>query len=310
MPTATLDRMPGQEDGMISAVVSPVQLAAVLDGATVSKGETLGNRLWGAVGLVGGTLELLGSAALLVDPDPTVSKVVGVIGVVHGSDVITTSWDEIRTGQSRATATAQATAALAQALGLSPEDASKVGALVDIAIPTGVASSVARTQSLARLTRIGSVRSGYISLVNEEQTFNVGKGAAHTIRDHVGKTMGQMLDRFTRKPSLQATGSFASVGEAEQVVSKILRANRSAIKAWASNPATGRPLQLSQKFGKSIGQGVLNSAKVPGMPAAAYAGQPVRTATIILNKTVANGRTWYVMTAFPDIMRDLGLVAM
>ena len=111
--------------------------------------------------------------------------------------------------------------------------------------------------------------------------------------------MVSVSTRFSNGSVAQATGSFASVGEAEQIVLKMLRANRSAIKAWASNPATGRPLQLSQKF-------ELNSAKVPGMPAAAYAGQSVRTATIILNKTVANGRTWYVTTAFPDIMRDLG----
>jgi len=39
------------------------------------------------------------------------------------------------------------------------------------------------------------------------------------------------------------------------------------------------------------------------------AARGVRTVTIVLNKATLNGSTCYVLSEFPDIMRDLGLAA-
>ena len=304
--------MPPPDDGMISVALSPVQLAAVLDNASVSQAETRSNRLWGVLGLVGGTFELLGSAALLVDPDPTVSKVVGAVGLIHGSDVVTTNWEQIRTGQSQTTLTSQAAAGLAQSLGLSPEAAGITGAVVDILVPTGVASAVARSQRLLRVARVSQVRNGFVSLEREEQLFDSPgrpSAAAHALRDHCGKTFSEMMDRFKAKPSLDATGSFRTVAEAEKAVSEVLQDNKSVIQRWASAPG-GRPLRLSQKLTRDIGEGVINPAKNPNFPGVVQGSLRIKTVTVVLAKTNLNGRTWYVLSAFPDIMRDLGLVAM
>lgn len=304
--------MPEASEGMISVALSPVQLAAVLENASLSEGETRGNRIWGAVGLVGGTLELLGSAALLVDPDPTVSKVVGAIGLVHGSDVVTTSWEQLRTGRSQTTLTAQAAGALAQSLGASPEAAGITGAVVDILVPTGIAGALGRSQRLFSITRVSRVRAGFVSLEQEEQLFqSPGKpsAAAHALRDHCGKSFSAMLARFQAKPSLEATASFRTVAEAEQAVSEVLKANKSVIQRWASAPG-GKPLRLSNKMARDIGEGVINPAKNKVVPGAVQGSLRIKTVTVVLNKTTLHGRTWYVLTAFPDIMRDLGLMAM
>ena len=300
------------DETMISIAVSPVQLAAILENASLTEGETRANRIWGAVGLVGGALELLGSAALLVDPDPTISKVVGVVGLVHGADTVSTSWEQLRTGSSQTTLTAQGATALAQTLGMSPEAAGITGAIVDIAVPTGVAGALGRSQKLFAITRVSKVRAGFVSLEEEEQLFqSPGKpsAAAHALRDHCGKTLSDMLARFKAKPSLEATASFRNVAEAEQAVSQVLRSNKAVIRRWASSPG-GKPLRLSEKLAKDIGEGVINPAKNAVTPGAVHGSLRIKTVTVVLNKTTLHGRTWYVLTAFPDILRDLGRVPM
>jgi hypothetical protein len=288
-----------------------VQLAAVLQGATVSADETRANRLWGGVGLIGGALELVGSAALLADPDPTVSKGFGYLGVVHGSDVVATSWRQLVTGQSQTTNTAQAAAALAEMLGVPPDKAATVGVIVDIAVPIGVAAGLARAQRLTQLARIGKINKGYISLADDAAGFDEAhlgtKAASHAIRDHVGKSFADLVKRFAQKPSTLATSSFASTADAEEAVSMVLRANRAKIVAWVRDSATSKPLTLFYEFKKPVGYGVVNAAKFPGL-AAAGSQVPVKFATVVLNKTSLNGRVWYVLTAFPDTLRELGLI--
>src|SRR5580658_4297971 len=280
--------VPAQEDGMISIALSPMQLAAVLDSASISAGETLSNHIWGAVGTIGGVIELVGSAALLVDPDPSISKVVGCVGIIHGSDVTATSWSEMISGEDRKTLTAQAATVLATRLGLDPRTADIVGVAVDIVVPTGVMAGVARSQGLFRLA-------------------NKPSASAHALRDHVGKSLADMLKRFTAKPSLEATASFRSIPEAEAAVSQILRANKSVIQRWAASQAT-KPLPLSMRFAGDVGEGVLNPAKNPLATGPVYAALKIRTVTVVLARTTLHGRTWYVLTAYPDILRDLGLI--
>ena len=294
--------------GAISIALSPVQLAAILGSASISQSETWSNRIWGGVGLVGGALELLGSAALLVDPDPTVSKVVGVVGLVHGSDVTMTSWNQLRTGDAQQTMTSRAASSLAEAAGMSPQAAGITGAIVDILVPTGIMSELGRANSLARLTRVTRVRSGFISLEEEERAFNFPKKpsqSAHTLREHVGKTLEQMEARFSDKPSLEATGSFRDLPTAEKAVSGVLRSQARRINAWVAASGS-KPLRLTMKMAQDVGEGVLNPAKNTVTPGLVHVGLRVRTVTVVLNKTTLQGRTWYVLSAFPDIMRDLG----
>lgn len=307
-----LQDQPTDDLGSLSMALSPVQLAAIMGSASLSEGQTLSNRIWGTAGLIGGVIELLGSAALLVDPDPTVSKVVGTIGLIHGTDVTMTNWKQLRMGRRQQNLTSRTIQSIAHAAGMSWGAAKITGAIVDILVPTGVLSEIARSNSLARLTRVRSIQNGFISLEEEEQTFNFSNkpsSSAHTIRDHVGKTAQQMQARFAAKPSTVATGSFHNLEAAENAVSQVLRRNSSQIKAWASG-ATTRPLRLTMKLEQVIGTGLLNPAKAVLPSGLTQATRDVRTVTIVLNKTSLNGRTWYVLTAYPDVMRDIGLLPM
>ena len=62
--------MDDEVEGMTIAL-TPVQMAAVLDGQDVPESASLSNRLWGTVGLVGGVVELVGAGILCVAPEPT-----------------------------------------------------------------------------------------------------------------------------------------------------------------------------------------------------------------------------------------------
>jgi hypothetical protein len=224
--------------------------------------------------------------------------------------VTATSWSEMISGEDRKTLTAQAATVLATRLGLDPRTADIVGVAVDIVVPTGVMAGVARSQGLFRLARVTRVRAGFISLTDEEQLFsfaNKPSASAHALRDHVGKSLADMLKRFTAKPSLEATASFRSIPEAEAAVSQILRANKSVIQRWAASQAT-KPLPLSMRFAGDVGEGVLNPAKNPLATGPVYAALKIRTVTVVLARTTLHGRTWYVLTAYPDILRDLGLI--
>lgn len=64
------------------------------------------------------------------------------------------------------------------------------------------------------------------------------------------------------------------------------------------------------KLEQVIGTGLLNPAKAVLPSGLAQATRDVRTVMIVLNKTSLNGRTWYVLTAYPDVMRDIGLLPM
>ena len=48
----------------LSVALTPVQMAAVLGGYDVPESASWSNRLWGAMGLVGGVVELLGAGVL------------------------------------------------------------------------------------------------------------------------------------------------------------------------------------------------------------------------------------------------------
>ena len=48
------------QDGL-TVTISPVQMAAILRGKTVSEGETMSNRLWGGLGVVSGVVEMFGA---------------------------------------------------------------------------------------------------------------------------------------------------------------------------------------------------------------------------------------------------------
>jgi hypothetical protein len=78
------------EDGL-EVVLSPLQLAAVLENDSVEESSSMANRFWGAATLVGGAIEMVGAAALILTPEPTmVTKIAGGALAVHGADTTST----------------------------------------------------------------------------------------------------------------------------------------------------------------------------------------------------------------------------
>lgn len=71
--------------------------------------------------------EFVGGVLLLVDPDPTASKVIGTALVFHGWDNFTASWTTMTTGKPTPTMTQQGISNLAQAFGMCPSDGDALG---------------------------------------------------------------------------------------------------------------------------------------------------------------------------------------
>lgn len=264
------------DDGM-TIVLSPVQLAAVLEGATLDEKTSNSNRLWGGLQVVGGAIELVGAAALLLTPEPTmVTKVGGGVLGAHGADTISTGLRQLWSGRPETTLTAQAAEAAARSLGVDPETAGTVGMTVDIAVPL--------VAGFAGALRALSIRAGRISLVAEEAA------GGHTIARHVGLSEAQLRARLLQQPRIPAASSFRTLTDAEIGVSQVLRVYARQIALWAKTAQSGARLPLNHNLGRVIGYAALrNGGKL----------QEVRNITVVLEKTQQGNKVFFVLTAYP-----------
>lgn len=77
------------EQAGLEIVLSPLQLAAILENDSIDQGSCLSNRFWGAASVVGGAIELVGAAGLLLAPEPTtLTKISGGVLGAHGLDTV------------------------------------------------------------------------------------------------------------------------------------------------------------------------------------------------------------------------------
>ncbi|WP_242549938.1 hypothetical protein [Pantoea agglomerans] len=147
------------EDEGLTFALSPVQMAAIVRRKTVSQGETLSNRLWGGLGIVGGVAEIFGAGVLCIVPEPTMITKAGCVVVgAHSLDTLNASLKQVWTGRKTETATAQLAEIAAVKLGVDSSTAYKVGLTVDLAVPFIFASA-------AGAARVASVYSGRIRLM-------------------------------------------------------------------------------------------------------------------------------------------------
>ena len=127
--------LPQIDDGL-EIVLTPIQLAAVLNGETIERSGTLKDRFWGAATAVGGALELVGAAVLLLAPEPTaVTKVAGAALGAHGLDTTATGVRQIVSGTPQRTITSEAAKSAAQVFGVDEKNAELIGLTVDIGVP-------------------------------------------------------------------------------------------------------------------------------------------------------------------------------
>jgi Bacterial CdiA-CT RNAse A domain len=266
----------------MSVVLTPAQLQAVLNGIPISDGEVVSNRLWGGLRVLGGSLEMVGAAGLLLAPEPTMATKVGGAALgIHGSDTISTGMRQVWTGQPQRTLTEQGGTALARKAGASPKTAEAVGVGVDIAVPLAVSIGV----SAARIAAIRST--GRISLIEHEAVAGVG---GHTIARHVGKTEAELRARLVAQANVPVASSFASLEVAERVLFKVLQSNRVAIEAWARTATANVKFVTTYIANEEIGYGVVRAT-----------GQLERMSKVklVLKFQSYHGKPYYILTAFP-----------
>src|SRR5262245_5451956 len=233
-------------DEGLEIVVTPVQLAAILENDSVEESSSMSNRLWGAATLAGGAIELIGAAALLLTPEPTmITKIAGGTLGAHGLDTSSTGIMQIVSGRTRTTLTSRAAAAAATALGAEPETAARVGIAIDIAVPL-IAGFAGAARALA-------IRRGAISLAAEEAA------GGHTIARHVARTEAQLRARLAAETRIPVASTFRTLKDAERFVAEALRANKAAIKEWAKAATAGQSKAFTHEAGKIVGEGVVRA---------------------------------------------------
>ncbi|SEJ73150.1 RNase A-like domain-containing protein [Achromobacter sp. NFACC18-2] len=272
------------EDSGISIVLTPVQLAATLQGESISNEATLSNRLWGSLALAAGVVEMVGGAALCVVPDPTgLTKAGCVLLGVHGSDTAATGLHELWTGQQTRSLTERGVNELASKLGALPGSGQTLALAVELAVPAGFASAI-------KAARVSSVVAGRISLSRHEAAVNGGLGG-HTLAKHVGKTREYLEARLKEQPDLRRVSTFYSIQDAERGINSVLRLKSKQVEAWARSASNGSVLPL---IGPAAGD--------LGVVLARGASHVVRgqTVKVVLKKVAYNGMPYFVLTACLD----------
>ena len=262
----------------VQIVLTPIQLAAVLSGETVDQEATLSNRLWGLGKLVAGALELVGAGGLFLAPEPTaLTKVAGAALGTHGLDTSSSAVRQIVTGRDTSTLTAEAAKSLSSALGADQKTAEMIGLGADVAIPL-IAGGIGALRVIA-------VRRGAISLAAEEAA------GGHTLLKHVGQTEAQLRARLASQTRIPAASTFRTLVEAERHVSTAMRANRTAIEAWAKMATVGgRPFTMTYQAGVSVGEGVVRATGQL---------QQMTKLMVVLRRVQQQNRIYFVLTSYP-----------
>ncbi|MGE5830767.1 MAG: SpvB/TcaC N-terminal domain-containing protein, partial [Micromonosporaceae bacterium] len=136
-------------------------------------------RFWGGVQMVGGGLQVAAGVLGLAAPEPTmVTKVLGTVAIVHGSDDIVTGWNQLRSGTQQRTVTEQAVTGGAKVLGASDDVAAGIGKGVNIA--AGFAAPVGGGPAALPGLRAVADTTGGIHVVST--TVNVSSNTVKTIQ--------------------------------------------------------------------------------------------------------------------------------
>ncbi|SEK12768.1 RNase A-like domain-containing protein [Achromobacter sp. NFACC18-2] len=273
------------EDSSISIVLTPVQLAAVLQGESISNEATLSNRLWGTLTLVGGVAEMAGGAILCALPEPSGASKAGCILLgAHGIDSASTGLRELWTGRQTRSLTELGLAELASKLGAGPGSGQAVGIVAEIGVPAGFAGAI-------RAARVSSIVAGRISLSRHEASVFGGLGG-HTLAQHVGKTKAFLEERLRNEPWLRRASTFHSVDVAESAVTAIMRRDADRIHNWATSATEGAWLRLSDNVTGDLGVVLARGATE------LVQGTKV---VLVLKKRTFNGMPYFILTAYLDI---------
>lgn len=270
------------EDEGLTIALTPVQMAAVLQGEDLSESDMLSNRVWGGVNVVFGVFELIGAGALLLTPEPTMATKAGGAALgVHGADTFQSGLRQAWTGRTEQSYTHKSAAALAIALGADEVTAHKIGTGIDVAVPLVVTAGVGAARILA-------IRGGRIALIEHEAVAGARSGG-HTIAKHVGRTEAELRARLAAE-RIPVASTFRTLVEAEKVLYQALRQNRKIVEGWAKTAQVNDKLVLNYLSPEVIGHGVVRTT------GALTQFSKVR---VVLKMGTYGGKPYYILTAFP-----------
>ena len=270
---------PAEGESGVEIALSPLQLAAILEGETLDSQPSSWNWFWGALTAAGGGIEIAVGAGLLAAPEPTtLTKFAGAALVGHGADTAAAGVNQIASGHSVSTLTSQAASALAAKFGATDSQAQAIGVTLDIAVPL-LAGFVGAARALA-------IRRGTVVLAAEEAA------GGHTILKHVGRTEAQLAQRLANERHLRAASTFHTLRAAEQVIGEALRANKATIAEWAKTASPGARKLFVHTSNRTVGDVLLRAT-----------GHLQSTAKLqmMLVKVQQSDRVYFVLTAYPSL---------
>lgn len=113
---------------------------------------------------------------------------------------------------------------------------------------------------------------------------------AHTIRDHVARTLPQLRQRFLGKPRLTHASTFRTQDEAEEAIARAFRLNEDRIQDWLVHGKTSKGFNAD--LGGDVGDVLIKES-----------GELVSTSrlriVLIHDETMASG--WRLLTAYPTL---------
>jgi len=158
-----------------------------------NEGDTT-TRVFAALQLIGGGIELFIAAGALLAPEPTgATKVVGVVLLLHSVDTLQASSRAILSGNRTGTFTQRGATLLAHQAGASPPTAETIGVVTDIvvgAVGTYGVGALSRTAPAAgsQLVHLTSSRAGVA--IRAEQTLGLGRSTIYAGPEALAQARG------------------------------------------------------------------------------------------------------------------------
>lgn len=165
-------------------------------------------RVFAALQLVGGGLEVIVAGGALLAPEPTgVTKVVGTVVLLHGVDTLQASIRTLVTCDRTATATEVGASSVARFAGASPRVAQTIGVVTDVGIGVGGSFGVGTLNKLgpgaAQLVHLTSADSA--AAIRASETLGLGRSTIYAGTESLAQSRGwSILARTGLQPS-QAT---------------------------------------------------------------------------------------------------------
>jgi hypothetical protein len=176
-------------------------------------------RVFAALQLIGGGLEVFVAGGALLAPEPTgVTKVVGVVVLLHGVDTLQASVRTLLTCDRTATATQVGASAVAQFAGARPQVAQTIGVVTDVGIGVGgsfAVGALARTAAGAgQLVHLTSADNA--AAIRASQSLGLGRSTIYAGPEGLTSAKGwSIIARTGLKPS-QATEAILLPSSANQ----------------------------------------------------------------------------------------------